>query len=260
MRKVKKNKEGNKNIRLGIYFGIVVIFIILVSFTFKIFDSVKKSTFDAGNFYTVAVFTDKNSHLISVSPKENSLKELVLEGVNSEESLKSLGIPYDNKATWGKETPINPQSYFTKMLFRQDDLRSNLTLIDLIKLSVYAKKVSGENISKESVSAKSEDSGKIISSWFLDPEIVEEEIKIEIVNTTGVSGLGQKFAELITNAGGSVVLVHSSQEELDKSIIYFENDSYSAGKLSKLLDLPKEKKELNTVSDIVIQLGEDSVD
>jgi len=257
MKKSKRVKESNKNIRLGLYFGLVVIFIVLVSFTFKIFDNIKKSTFDSGNFFTVAIFSEKNTQLISVSPKENSIKKITINGIKSDEALNNLNIPYDNLANSKEELSLNPKTYFTKMLFRQNDLKSSLTTIDLIKLSIYSNKVSSENITEDSVELDDEDFEKILSSWFLDPEILNEDLKIEIVNTTDISGLGNKFADLITKAGGNVVLVHSSADELNNSVIYFNNDSYTVKKLSSFLDISSEKKELNSVSDIVVYIGSD---
>lgn len=259
MRKPKREKQSNKNIRIGIYFGIVVVFIILVSFTFKIFDSFKKSTFDTGNFYTVAVNSDNEINLISISPKENTLKKLTISGLSSEEKLKDLGIPYDSNANSKKDNLVNPKSVFTKMLFHQDGMSGNLTTIDLIKLSIFSNKVSGDNVEVENVSIDDVELSKIVSSWFLDPEIVKEQVKVEVVNTTEISGLGNKVANIITNAGGNVVLVNSSQEDLGDSIIYYSSDSYTVEKISRLLGIKKEKKELNSVSDIVIRIGKDRV-
>lgn len=261
MIKSKRKKEPNNNLRLGLYFGIVVFFIIFVSVTFRIFDSIKKSTFNGQDTYTVAVFTKSKLHLITVSPKEGNLKALTLTNLKNEEALRSLSIPYDNKAISSQEVELNPKTYFEKILFRQNDLESNLTTIDLIKLIFYSKKIGDDKVEKRTIAAGDEEISATVSDWFLDQEIVNEGINIEIINSTEVPGLGNKYADLITNKGGNVVLVHSFQDETAKSVIYYKEDSYTVDKLSKLLGIPKEKKEdMNAVSEIIVQVGSDKKD
>jgi len=261
MIKTKRKKEPNKNLRLGLYFGIVVFFIILVSITFKVFDSIKKSTFNGQDTYTVAVFTKNKVNLITVSPKEGSLKVLTVKDLTNEEVLRNLGVPYDNKAFSLQEVEADPKSYFEKILFRQNGLETSLTTIDLVKLAFYSKKIGDDKVEKKTISARDGEIKNTVSGWFQDPGMVEERINIEIINTTQVGGLGNKFADLITNAGGNVVLVHSFQDENAKSVIYYKEDSYTVNKLSKLLRIPKEKKEdMNAVSEIIVQVGSDKKD
>jgi hypothetical protein len=261
MRKARKtNNKSGKNIRLGLYFGAVVIFIIAVSVIFKVFDSIKKSTFDGKNFYTVAVLSDSDTRIISVSPKDNSLKKLILKGVSTKDSLENMAIPIDSEAYSGQDPDLSAKSYFAKMLFRQNNLKSNLTTFDLIRLSFFSITVDSQNISQETLGVQDDKSEDIIAKWFIDPEIEKEQVRVEIVNTTDVSGLGAWYADIITNAGGNVVLVHSAREELDKSVIHYEDESYTKDKISRLLKIPAEKKVLNSVSDIVIKLGKDVID
>lgn len=258
MRKNKKNKENNKNLRIGIYFGIVVLFIVIVSVSVKIFDSFKNSTFDGNNFYTVAVISDKNTELLSVSPRDNSLKRIKLEDVNSEASLRDLAIPIDSYVLSSTELDYGTKSFFTKMLINGSGVDKDLTIIDLIRLSFYSNKLNSRNIEVES--AVKNNSEVLISEWFKDPEVANENISVEITNTTDVNGLGARFADTITNAGGNVVLVHGSQDESENSIIYYKNDSYTVKKISKLFDIPSEKKDMNSVSEIVIEIGTDKED
>src|SRR4029079_1323267 len=121
-------KEKNKNLRLGYYFGLIVIFIIIVSCSVKVLDTFKKSKFDGNNFFTVAVIRSKNVDLISVSPKDGTLKKLTVSGVNNEGSLREEGIPFDASAASKNDSSIGAKSYFTKMLFHKDGFKTNLTV------------------------------------------------------------------------------------------------------------------------------------
>lgn len=253
-----KKKEGSKNLHLGFYFGLLVLFIIIVSVVFKIFDTIQKSKFDGDNFFTVAVISGKDSNVISVSPKDGSLKKIKIGGISREEDLRDLGIPYDSIAKSENEVSASPKSYFSKILFHKDGLSSNLTIIDLVRLAFYSQKTDGAKVQEESVSGNNSAGLDLISSqWFIDPAIEEEKVNIEITNTTSTSGLGNKFAREITNMGGNVVLVNSSQEPVSDSKIYYKEDSYTVRKLSKLLEIEAEKKETNSISDIIIEIGKD---
>jgi hypothetical protein len=253
-------KEKNKNLRLGYYFGLIVIFIIIVSFTFKIFDIFKKSKFDGNNFFTVAIIKDKNTDLISVSPKEGTLKKLTITGTKNEESLKEEGIPFDALATSKTEYSGGVKSYFTKILLHKEGFKSNLTIFDLLRLSFYTQKISNDKISEDSIVFNDKNSSQKVTDWFTDPEIANENINIEVTNATQTSGLGNKVAKIITDMGGNVVLVNNSQNTEKKSKIYYKKDSYTAKKISKLLGIPLEKKEINAISEIVIQIGKDRED
>jgi hypothetical protein len=254
-------KEKSKNLHLAFYFVLVVAFIIIVSFAFKIFDTIKSSRFDASNFFTLAIIDKKNTKLISVSPKDGTLKELIVTDAKSEKDLDNDGIPFDKIAKTGELAEGGPKSFFTKILLRKDSLKSNLTVIDLIKLTLYAQKVGGDNVSQNSVSAKdSPDFSQLTSQWFIDPAISKENLNIEITNATDTAGLGNKFAKVVGNMGGNVVLVNNSQNVESKSKIYYKNDSYTVKKISKLLGIPVEKKSINSISDIVIQIGHDKED
>lgn len=257
MRKSKKNDQ-NKNLHLGFYFGILVFFIILVSIAFKIIDIVKSSKFDGNNNFTVAVISGKNTHIISASPKENSLKKLTITDINSANELNDFGIPYESVAKSDNDISVSAKSYFSKILFQRDGLNSDLTVLDLIRLSIYSQKTDNSKIYEEEISSnKIDEINKLTAKWFQDPQILEENLKIEITNTTNVSGLGNRLGKEISNIGSNVVLITSSPNSVKESKIYYKEDSYTVRKLSKLLNIPTEKKEISAISDILIEIGED---
>ena len=81
-------KKENPSLRLGFYFGLLVIFIILVSVLFKAFDLVKKSKFDGKNNLTVAVLKQDSAEILSVSPREGTLKKLKIENIRDFNNLR----------------------------------------------------------------------------------------------------------------------------------------------------------------------------
>jgi len=260
MKKTKK-KEGSKNLHLGFYFGLVVFFIIFVSVIFKIFDTVKRSEFDGDNYFTVAVVSGKDTHIISASPKESTLKRLTVKGLNTPKALNTAGVPYDSLAKANENLSISSKSYFTKIIFHKNGFKSNLTIIDLLRLALFSQKTDGSKVNEEEIAYSDQAQLSVLAlKWFQDPQILEDDLNIEITNTTQISGLGNRMANGITNMGGNVVLVNSSATPLKKSKIYYKKDSYTLKKLSKVLDIPIEKKETSALSDIVVVIGEDKED
>jgi hypothetical protein len=139
----------------------------------------------------------------------------------------------------------------------------NLTFIDLIKLSVFSKSVPLSSIFERELSGELSESQKatVMSLTFTDPQIYKENLSIEIVNATDEPGLGTRLATLITNIGGNVVLVTSSDKTRKKStIVYYKENSYTVQSLSSYLDYKMEESMKREVADVIITIGTDSLD
>lgn len=255
----KKRQEKEKSLRLAFYFGILIIFIILVSIVFKGIDIFSKSKFDGKNRFTVAVINKNKTTLISVSPQDGSLTGLEIDGVKSLNQLNQLALPHDGYI----ETPLdepNPKSYFLKMLFKGRGVQTNLTLIDFLRLGVFSSGVNSDKLVKQKSSIKDVELSNLASKLFVDPMIANQKISLQITNSTDVPGLGNKLARYITNIGGNVVLVNTSSSVVEKSKILYEQDSYTLKKISKMLNIEPQKKESNSISEIIIIIGKDRED
>ena len=96
---------------------------------------------------------------------------------------------------------------------------------------------------------------KLAPKYFRDLRIEEEELTIEILNGTTMSGLANSVAQLITNIGGNVINT-AKHEKSDRTAVFAKNDSYTAEKIAKILkgellrESPKESR-----ADIVVVLG-----
>lgn len=256
-----KRKKENNNLKLAVSFGFLVFFIILISLVFKTFDLIKKSKFDGNNRFTVAILGEKSAELVSVSPKEGSLTNLHVEGVSDFSDLEKFWLPIDATAKISSPLPSNPKSYFTKLLFYLGKEETNLTVIDLVRLSFYSAGVEDKKIFQESVMlANEKEISRLSSSLFVDPQVLNEKVSIVITNSTDVSGLGNKLAKYIGNMGGNVILINSSQNTDNNSKIFYKRQSYTQRKISKILGVESEKKETGFISDLIIIIGEDKKD
>ena len=254
----RKRATKSKNINLAIYFAIFVIFIFAVSFIFKTVDQVSSSKFDGKNRFTVAILNNNTADIISVSPKDKTLSRLLITDVLGKDGMESLVIPIDSYIESSTYFPENAKSSFTKILLRLNNSDTDLTIIDLVRLAFYSSSVDRENIVEERVLSKEKDKlSSIAKDYFIDPRVFDDKVRIQIINSSSVSGLGRRLADYITNLGGNVVLVNSSQGEEEKTVLYYNEKNYTVEKLSKILNIPAKEKELSSISDVIIIIGND---
>lgn len=120
---------------------------------------------------------------------------------------------------------------------------------------VLADGSTAKNVEKENID-------NLLSSIFIDDTVRNENIRLEVVNTTSYSGLGNRAARIITNIGGSVVSVASSdspsqgcQIEVSKS----KEKSQTIQKLAKIFSCRILETDMGDRVEAKIILGSDYV-
>ncbi len=251
-------KEKIKSFNLALYFGLLVLLIIIISVSFKIFDVIRKSEFDGKNRFTVAVLNDKNVDVVTVSPSTGNQSGIRIEKAGSLDEIDMYSIPVDVFVESDSDFSSESKSIFLKMLFNKRELDSTLNILDLFKLSIFSFGVNNENFSYQGFKLSEENELNSVSSVeFVDEKISQDKVSIQVTNSTQTGGLGNKIAKTITNLGGNVVLVNSSKDEIEDSVIYYQEESYTVKKLSKVLNIKAEKHETNSIADIIVILGKD---
>lgn len=251
-------KEKIKSISLAFYFGLLVLLIIIISVSFKAFDVIRKSKFDGSNRFTIAVLNNKNVDLVTVSPSEGKQANIHIIDAKSFDSLDSFSIPVDVYVKTDSGFNSESKLIFLKMLLSKRRLESNLNVLDLLKLSVYSLGVSSENFSHDDMKISDNQAlSSLSSSGFIDQAISSEKISVQVTNATQIGGLGNNVAGIITNLGGNVVLVNSSKDSQEKSVIYYKQESYTVKKIAEILNIETAKKKVNSISDVVIIIGKD---
>ena len=258
-----KNKKGS-NLNLAIGFIGLVIFIVIISFIFKVFWVVKESQFDGTNKFNLQITDSRGTGVISFSPKEKSISILKIEENMQGSLAKNLKVPIDGYLNL-KNKNFNYSNISSSLfinIFSLPSTHINLTYFDIIRLSLFTRTVSPNFIYERKLVKEYSDLQKstILSLTFKDPAIVAESMSIEVVNGTEVSGLGTNLANLVTNMGGNVVLVGSKDLQKESKIIYFKKNSYTAKKLSNNLNFPLEETGSRGLADVIIIIGEDSLD
>ncbi|TXG75723.1 LytR family transcriptional regulator [Candidatus Dojkabacteria bacterium] len=256
----KDSKKHSGTTRPALYFVFLIIFIIIVSAAFKTYDLFKKSKYDGDNRFTVAVISKKESNILTVSPKDKTISQITFKNVNDEKSLLENSVPLDGFVKTEIKSE-NPKDYFSKLFSAYRDVKTDLTIIDLFRLKMFASGVENGNVKKEVIEGYSDKNfNSLTQTSFIDPKIAEEKVTIQITNATPIGGLGAILAKYLTNLGANVVLVNSSQADENNTKIYYKNESYTLEKISKILKVDPTEKDVNSISDINIIIGSDRED
>ncbi len=263
MRK-KRVKVEKHNTKIAIVFFIFVIAIVLTSLIIKAIAVVAQSKFDGSHRFTISVSNDKNLEVVSFSPNNHSISILRIEEENKDPKTvgRFLGIPIDGfvKASF-LETNREVTSLMSSIFFGYKDIKTNLNLIDILRLVLVSKTTPLNNIATYSISSSLEDQkvDKIVEKIFKDEEIEKENKSVEIINTTQVMGLGERLARLITNMGGNVIQVSTENNPRKESIILYDGKkSFTTERLSKVLGFRTSETSKQSIADITVVIGEDS--
>ncbi len=144
-----------------------------------------------------------------------------------------MGVPVDGFAKYaGKLT--DPRFLFV--------MNSNLNFLDRVRLiiawlGVRFDKVAVVDVGSMAVpliladgslaqSVDKEVLDNVLSQKFLEEKIRDEGLRIEVINSTAVIGLGAKVARVLTNIGASVVNVGSGTEVLNQCEVRSEKIDY----------------------------------
>jgi hypothetical protein len=259
---MKRKKKQGKTLGVAIFFCVFVACLVLASIAVKTLFLIKNSSFDSQHRFNLEILQDKEVSVISFSPETRSISVLNLKGklVNNNVG-QYLELPIDkilkiNKMEINKE---NIASDMSNIFFHYSGKDTNLTIIDALKLWLFAKDIPVNFIYQRDLAANdSLTISSFISSFFIDPAISNEKTTIEIVNATSVYGLANRLAILIANMGGDVVLISSSDKIQNSSQILYSGDlGYTIKKLSDFLAIKPVKSSKRDISDVTIILGKD---
>jgi len=256
---IKRKKQESSNLKLAGLFVVLVLSLIILSTLFKFFLIVKTSRFDGTHNFIVSFVGEKSSRIVAFSPQGKSFS--ILDTSLSKDFEKSLDIPIDGKISMKDVNQKIPTILIQSIMSLGKPL-NNLTVLDALRLLIFSETVSENNISQRELSSSLNDAQKstLISLSFSDPSVYQENQSVQIINAADAYGIGGKLATLITNIGGNVILVSTSDQIMQTSkIVYYGDISYTVKKLSNYLGLKTEKSDVKGVADVIITIGRDSV-
>lgn len=258
-----KNKSSVSNTKIAIIFFVFLAFVVGISLIFKLISVIGASRFDDSRRFTLSIANGKNIEVMSLSP---SSKDVVVfkfnDNTNSADAGRLLEIPIDGFIEQNS-LDLNQKidSLFMSSILSYNKIKTNLTVIDLFKLEMLVRTIPESSINIKKIGdAIGLDLDRMVDHLVSDPLIEKDSQTIKIVNGAGVGGLGNRLARLITNMGGNVIIVATSDSLIKNSVIsYIEDKSYTVNRLQKVLGYIVVNEKNNAISDITITIGEDRV-
>lgn len=260
---MKKKEIAISNTKIAIVFFVFLAFIVGISIIFKVIAVIRAGQFDSSKRFTLTITNGKNAEVMSLSPDS---KDIVIFKLNNNikpaEAGRFLEIPIDGFIVQNSlDLNQKVDSLLVKTILNYNKLKTNLTIIDLLKLAIFARTIPESSVNVKMVG----DIGgleldKIVGRLANDIFIEKDRQTIRITNGTDVIGLGNRLARLITNMGGNVIIIATNESLIKKSaILYIDKKTYTVERLQKVLGYEVAKEANNVISDITIVIGEDRV-
>lgn len=260
----KKKEQAINNTKIAIIFFIFLAGVAGFSLIVKVITIVRDGQFDDSRRFTLTITDGKNLKVMSLSGNTKNIVIFKLnKNIKPKETGRFLEIPIDGfivSSVLDLNQKVN--LLFLKSILNYNNLQTNLTIIDFLKLFAFATTIPQTNINVKNIPQDlSGTQTDIIVGRLANDELIEKDNKtIQIINGTNIVGLGNRLARLITNMGGDVIIVATSDSsKKTSSISYIDQKTYTVERLQKILGYQALKETSNVISDITITIGEDKV-
>lgn len=252
--KRKKVSHPTKSIKLALFFGLLILFLIVSVLGIKFIFLLTKSKFDGKHEFLLQVISPRSTQIVGFNPDTSSI---TLAQLPSTRSARELGIPVDATIFW--EDVSDPKELTKQMLLHSTKV-STLTPMDIVKLFIFSHTVSDAAITKDIFSFPLDNKSlEMVNKIFVDKTIYQEGQTVEIINAADTLGLGNAAASVLGHVGVNVISVATaSQDHQASEIDYTGNKTYTVRRLMNLFHMPAVHTSSQQVSDIVIILGKDS--
>jgi hypothetical protein len=266
----KQTAPAEKNsLKTVVLFILCVSVLIIISLVVKTISMIRTSIYDGTHRFTIAITRqDTVLEVVSFDPATTSTDVFALKDSKSM-PVSAFGrtfavIPDATIALPADlQIDLNPSNGMNTIIWHYNQVKTRLTLYDVLRLSLLAKSVPLANRDVEQVGIPVDENrlDQLLLQNLTDSTISTENVSIQVINASGAPGMGNRLARVISNMGGNVVAVTTSQRRIPHSSIhYFGTETYTLQKLSHLLSYPVLLLDRETIADIVITIGEDHKD
>lgn len=206
--------------------------------------------FDKSNQKLFTYELDVREESFYMDKKVNSIKFLFKNSEFNQDLLvtafeKNFGILINHSMVFGSENYL----LYRKTVegdIKLTDLKEvlsikNIGIRNTFLMYSFSKDLGIENKRTAKISSIF-DLDKELKQIYLDSEIAEEKLSIAVVNATEINGLGKRVSRYVTNTGGRVVDVSTKNENIDKSIVLYKEDSKTLSYLSNILNVENSVK------------------
>lgn len=261
----KTAQEESKSLKTFYLYLLAVIAIILIALLVKAFFIIQGSRFDGSHDFIIAVTEhNKIKDIIAFHPQIASTTDLVIEDTNIYYAnlAKNYGITPDGYIQVQNNSEVDEDltAFMWSSIVHTTDWKSNLTVFDKLRLLLFAKSVATNNKTVDDISLinQSQQTETTVTNSLTDQEIADENISIQVINATNITGFGQRLGKVLSNLGANVVAVSTAQNTQGKSSIqYYGDKTYTVTRIEKLLGITATQITREPIANIVITLGSD---
>lgn len=266
-RKLRKNTKDKNNLGLALLFSTFVAFLVILAVFLKAAALIARSSFDGEHRFNVVVVSDK-PYVVSFAPDDKNISTLNLEtSITTDKIGYTLKIPIDGQIFTKEKEEISPEDLTQGVLLKPAIYSTNLTIVDVARLWFFTKSLPKHAFIKKTLTLSKEqdltnelETDKIVARYLSNSAVNGEKMSIQIINATGISGLANRMARLISNMGGNVVLLSTAESASNTSqILYVGKKTYTTEKLSTVLGIALKESKTAQLSDIIIIIGKDKV-
>lgn len=248
-------------------FFLIIILLVIGSFLTKVIGEVVHSSFTNNSFSLLLVSRD--SKLVSLDKKAKSMRFISLgdmrnyvKGKNPLGASIALGIPINGIIVADKNvddlTEFVTSDNELKLMFDNTIVRKNVNSYDIFKMMNAIRGMPKDN--KEEIKVAIFDEADVkekLSEAFLDSEVKNSELTMEIENATSINGLGNIFALILSREGYNVINVRTSEEVGNSYVGYAGPDNSYISSLVGLTGFARRTTGGSHTADVTIFIGED---
>jgi hypothetical protein len=268
MKKKVQHPDDGKSLKTLLLYAAAVFIVIIGALVLKAVNIMQQSKF-TGEHFTLALAQNENvKEIIVFNPDDSSLAVLNLHDntIPLVQLPRIIGVSPDGLISVKDKDANEIKDDISDALFqlglRYSAIKTNLTIFDIGRLSLFAKNLPPNKITIKDVSTTdlgdNPDLDRTMISFFTDDIVATENVSIQIINASGVSGLAQRLENVLVHQGANVVAISGAQQTQQQSQIkYFGNETYTLDKIKKMLGFQVSKLGNETIANIVIVIGED---
>lgn len=270
-------KVGRRGLLTAIFFFVLVFFLVAIALFFRLVEFLSDSAFDGAHQFTIVVAGKEKGtplHILSFSPETTSITLLripkkIADTLQHAPSAaqRFLLIPVTSSLVLESVPDQMHESDVAQMLknaaFSARYAQTDIHPSDLYKLWWYSINVPPGNIQAEEVVTTEGEQAmdQQMVRLFGETTLITENKSMTIINATGVPGIGNRLARMLSNMGGTIVLVTTAKDLQRRSEIRYSGEiSYTVTRLAGLLHFPITPDTDRGIADIVITIGREGLE
>lgn len=258
--KTAKKPRKSKALFVALLFGVVVMLLISLSLLIKLGVVFAASKFDSQHQFVLQVKeSNSKSDIIIFSPDIHQIALITLNGSQAgSPAIKTIQLPID--AVISQDEAGEQSDRLIHRVLAGKNIMSNLNPFDRIKLLAFSQTVADDDMTTKQISlpVNAVTIDNTITTLATDQTLYKEGMTIAIVNGSGVSGLGNTLAKLLTHIGGNVISVTTADADVSQTaLVYTGKKSYTVKRLEEIFGIVGKSTEKAGIADMTITIGKD---